>query len=536
MNSTDASVVRAREVARFFIEKLCFMQVTTDQAQPPTVSFMKPMEEAIGQVEAILKDAFGSIDHSEFLDTLRSPSNELERCAGAVEVDFKLDSPEFSQRLAQAIRASSDPDFVNLRKQYTGLNAGVVRSALEAMNLQPPAGDEPRTSVGNYIPVGRIHLDARTASAADTVVQQASQGKISSLEFIVKKLESAEHELIRLGRERQTALPAPTVLVDASQGQPVKMNAADVFADAVKSRDDKDLLDFEVTAYRWPHGQAKIPVIDPTYHFNVEVLRTLLFAAENQKNAALVGPPGCGKSKQTQQIAARLSRPYFRIPIDGEMRRREMIGGIKQVATPTGSEMRYFDGVLVQAMGLPSFICFDEFDRMDPDLAYLMHQALEGEGLTLLDDGERFIPPHPHMAIIGTANTKGVADAMNRFNMVNELSEATRDRFPFFIDVDYMKPSDEAKTLVAKVPGLTDADAAQLARTAEFIRGSYKDGNIRTACSFRQIEEAARFGVFVKSMPKAVKTILVKRAATEDDEATIAGFGQQVYGAAWDRA
>lgn len=536
MNGTDASVVRARETARFFIEKLCFMQVTSDQAEPPIASFIAGLDGAVAQVEAILKDACGPGDHSEFLDAIRSPSNELEQCAGAVEVDFDLGSPEFSRRLAQAIRSNPAAEFLNLRKRYTGLNAGVVRAALDAMKIQAPAGDEAPTETTHYTPVGRIQLDARTASAADTVVQQASQGKISSLEYIVKKLESAEHEIIRLGRERQSSVAAPTVLVDASQGQPVKMNAADVFADAVKTREDKDLLDFPVTAYRWPDGQAKIPAIDPTYHFNVEVLRTLLFAAENQKNAALVGPPGCGKSKQTQQIAARLSRPYFRIPIDGEMRRREMIGGIKQVATPTGSEMRYFDGVLVQAMGLPSFICFDEFDRMDPDLAYLMHQALEGEGLTLLDDGERFIPPHPHMAIIGTANTKGVADAMNRFNMVNELSEATRDRFPFFIDVDYMKPSDEAKTLVAKVPGLTDADAAQLARTAEFIRGSYKDGNIRTACSFRQIEEAARFGVFVRSMPKAVKTIIVKRAATEDDEATIAGFGQQVYGAAWDRA
>jgi len=536
MNGTDAPVVRAREVARFFVEKLCFMEVAADQAEPPIMSFMKPIAGAIAQIEGILKDACGSADHSEFLESLRSPSNQLEQCAGAIEANFDLTDPAFSRRLAQAIRTNTQAEFVNLRKQYTGLNASVVRAAFDTMQSATPTSDNGQSVAGHYNPVGRIQLDSRTASAGDTVVQQATQGKISSIESLVKMLESAEHEIIRLGRERQTALPTPALLVDASQGQPVKMSAADVFADAIKTRADKDLLDFQVTAYRWPNGQAKIPAIDPTYHFNVEVLRTLLFAAENRTNAALIGPPGCGKSKQTQQIAARLSRPFFRIPIDGEMRRREMIGGIKQIATPTGPEMRYFDGVLVQAMGLPSFVCFDEFDRMDPDLAYLMHQALEGEGLTLLDDGERFIPPHPHMAIIGTANTKGVADAMNRFNMVNELSEATRDRFPYFIDVDYMKPEDEAKTLIAKVPGLKEADAAQLTRTAEFIRTSYKDGNIRTACSFRQIEEAARFGVFLNSMVKAVKTILVKRAATEDDEATIAGFGQQVYGAAWDRA
>uniref|UniRef100_UPI0013DA2A4C AAA family ATPase n=1 Tax=Streptococcus pneumoniae TaxID=1313 RepID=UPI0013DA2A4C len=80
------------------------------------------------------------------------------------------------------------------------------------------------------------------------------------------------------------------------------------------------------------------PLANPLYRFNADLLSTLVYAIEQRENLSLVGPPGCGKTTILQEMAARTGRPFFRIPIDGELRRREMVGGFKQIATEKGSQ------------------------------------------------------------------------------------------------------------------------------------------------------------------------------------------------------
>ncbi len=180
------------------------------------------------------------------------------------------------------------------------------------------------------------------------------------------------------------------------------------------------------------------------------------------------------------------------------MRRRELIGGFKQVLENGQPTTKWFDGVLVNALRSPAILDMDEIDRADPDLQYVAHQVYEGKGVTILEDEGRYIAPHPHFAMIGTANTKGRADGLNIYGLTAEMSEATRDRFSFWIAWDYMPEAVEIVRLKQAVPGLDDQSAGQIVKLANALRSSLKDGKIRTATSYRQVRTCAEYAVFLR--------------------------------------
>ncbi|WP_204301721.1 hypothetical protein, partial [Stenotrophomonas maltophilia] len=66
-----------------------------------------------------------------------------------------------------------------------------------------------------------------------------------------------------------------------------------------------------------------------------------------------------------------------------------------------------------------------------------------------LEDEHRTIPIHDQVFFGATANTKGRADAAGLYAMGSEMSEATRDRLPLWVDVDYMAAEHETNLLMA---------------------------------------------------------------------------------------
>lgn len=286
----------------------------------------------------------------------------------------------------------------------------------------------------------------------------------------------------------------------------------------------KDLLTLPLTTYTFLQPHQAVPGVNSNYRFDADLLRTLVYAMETPENACLVGPPGCGKTTILKELAARTGRPFYRIPIDGELRRREMIGGFKQVATARGSQTAWFNGILLDAMQLPSIIDFDEIDRADPDLLYACHTALEREPIVLLEDGHRKIHVHKEAVMMATANTKGRVDANALYAMTSEMSEATRDRLPFWIDVDYMEERHEVSLLMSVVPKMTKPAAEAIAKAAKHLRDAFKNGSIRTTVSSRQTIKVANYYAFLKAhagasapMKKAFDKIIYGRGSDDHE-------------------
>jgi cobaltochelatase CobS len=502
--------------------------------------------------------------HQKFLETLAQDGHSAADWAGPVAAELakiveliKKDAPNFDnpnagdgltpiKRLAQA------KGLAGLRDEMKTATAAAVAAYLKALSPQDVAGSDGNATNGEnsdqtpddtgYTPLSIPAVDRSALSTADRIVQNATKGAVSSAYLLIQKLDEAQKALARGAYIRRDAPIRIPAAADGAlpSGTMRYVTAASAFALSIPP-ELATRFTFEIPIYTWDAPHPAVPKIKP-HQYDPSVLRQLLWAISTGANAVAVGPTGCGKTTMLRNIAAQLGRPFFRIPVHGEMRKREMIGGFKQITTERGSETRWYDGVLTQAIAMPSIVDLDEIDRADPDLQYVAHQAYEREGLTILEDGGRFVPPHPHHAIVATANTKGRDDGENPYELRSQMSEATRDRFSFWIECSYMPADQELAQLITDVPTLDRKSADRLIKYGNLMRAAFLQGKLSTTCSYRQMMATAAYTAGLNASSdkelkaaemEAIKTILVARIPLTSDVASAIEFGNQIYGTDW---
>lgn len=386
---------------------------------------------------------------------------------------------------------------------------------------------------------GSFPYDAAALRTCAVTIRQGTGGKFTDAEAMIKHINAAETLIEELkARPSRSDIASQEFAYNA-----VQKTARDVFGSACADDLEPNDLNFTVTVFEWEARHPKVPAIRPHYTFSKHDLLEILWSIENGDNIALVGPTGCGKTVGTEQVAAKLGRPFFRIPIDGMMRPRALLGGFTQVALNGASSTIWQKGVLEQAMELPSVISIDEFDRADPDLLYTMHQLLEGNGLIILEDGNRTVLPHPNLAIMATANTKGRADSLNLYQLQQEMSEATRDRISTWLEVDYRTQAEDTTFLRTAYPELNDETVIKIASVAAGMRNAFKEGALRTACSHRTLEVCARNALFLQktlhnpaeARVRAIRSKIVSRGGDADEVQAMGSIAEKMIGDDWAR-
>jgi len=301
---------------------------------------------------------------------------------------------------------------------------------------------------------------------------------------------------------------------------------------------DKDnlLFNFEVPVVEWDRPHPGIPVLDRAYNMEEESLATVLYAIARQKSTAVIGPHGAGKTKLIEQIGARLGFPVTVIPMDGQITRSELFGQEKIRSTPTGPESYFQYGILPMALEEPGFIMFDEIDRADPSIQYACHSVYEQTYLALMEHDGRRIPLHKYNRVFATANTKGRGSDDGMYAGDNEMSEATRDRFSLWLEMDYQDIDDDIIVLKAKIEGIDTRTAQIIAKLAHSIRNGFKQSSLSQTCSMRQQLETADKAVhLIKTMKartveermgclrRAIDRVIIGRA-NEQDQNSIEGY------------
>jgi len=276
------------------------------------------------------------------------------------------------------------------------------------------------------------------------------------------------------------------------------------------------LFDFKIPYVEWNQKHPGVPAIDRAYNMEEESLATVLYAIAKKKSTAIVGPHGAGKTKLVEQVAARLNFPVTVIPVDGQITRSELFGQEKIRATPTGPESYFQYGILPCALEEPGIVLFDEIDRADPAIQYACHSVYEQTYLLLMEHDGRRIPLHEFNRVFATANTKGRGSDDGMYGGDNEMSEATRDRFSLWIEIDYQDIEDDITVLKAKTKNLDDKCAKTIAKLAQMIRNGFKDASLSQTCSMRQQLEAAEMAVHfiatTKAKTKEEKMACLRRA------------------------
>lgn len=276
------------------------------------------------------------------------------------------------------------------------------------------------------------------------------------------------------------------------------------------------------------------PEIEAGYTFRTDLLRDVLawweFAPQGD-GLFLTGPTGSGKSSLILQIAARLNWPVRRITGHARLEFSDLVG---RPVIQTDGSMAFEYGPLAHSMKEGSLFLIDEMDMLDPGVAAGFNGIVQGEPLTIPENGGEVIKQHPDFRIVTTGNTTGNGDE-GFYHGVFRQNEAFMDRF-WIVHVDYPGEEDEEKILQSAIC-LTGDAIKQFVRAAGEIRRLFVEGAIEITLSTRVLLRWARLTQFFYAVSKndqspvhyALDRALLFRAEPETREA-VHEVVQRIFG------
>lgn len=179
----------------------------------------------------------------------------------------------------------------------------------------------------------------------------------------------------------------------------------------------------------------------------------------------LTGPTGSGKTSLIKQFCARLNIPLQQVTAYDRLETPELIGH----QTVINGDLMFQDGPLTTAMRHGHWFLLNEADLLDPGTAAGLNDILEGQPLTIPENGGEVVHPAEGFAFIATGNTNGGGDADGLYVGTTQQNLAFMDRF-MLMQVDYMDETTERDILAKKVPEIPEDIRNTMVETANQIR------------------------------------------------------------------
>lgn len=429
-----------------------------------------------------------------------------------------------------------------------------VLSKIEAYRAKDTAaGDAIQVEAVQYRPSGLAEcpLDQDLTKPLDFLLQGGSNNQEITIKAIFNELarveamaDQAATELRQTIREAQAARPVASPAYNTGDSvspdetyefEIVMKNAKDVFTNAFGNT--ADLLDFEVPTLVFDKPHPDVPEINPSFRFYSPVLADGLDCINDNHIPWYYGDSGCGKSEFVDQLAARLNFPLYRLNMDSHLSRGDLVGMNRLVrGEGGGTEMRFVEGIVPRAIRIPSILLIDEMDLGDPEIMPVLQPVLEGKGIRLLEDGGRYVRPHPLSRIFATANTIGLGSADMTYLNVHEQSAAMRDRISRYIEMPYLPADMEAAVVMERVPHADRTFVENVVKLANHMRDARRKNNASQVVSTRAVINAAsRHANYVKRYPDptlaertTVEAVLLNRC---DDASrnVMTGFVDQIF-------
>jgi len=142
---------------------------------------------------------------------------------------------------------------------------------------------------------------------------------------------------------------------------------------------------------------------------------------------------------------------------------------------------------LPTALNGPYVLVCDEVDRIRAEVSYVFNRMLEGNGLLITEDGGRYVNAHPMHRLVANANTVGQGDDFGLYQGARPQSQAFLDRFTRWMNVEYLKPGEEKKLLMARSPALPERFADAIMRYVKEHREAFVNAEILQPLSPRGV-------------------------------------------------
>lgn len=379
-------------------------------------------------------------------------------------------------------------------------------------------------------------MQANIVTALNNLLEGADLPTVDGIREIQTQLETTRDEVSKLKSKLAQRPTTATVPVAASgtipSGSVKWQTAKDVFSPPAGS---EHLFDFDVPVGEWDDVHPYVPARDENYVFDAEILVPFLIAMRDGTNPWLRGHTGTGKTTLVEQVFARLNLPVYRVNLDSDITRGELVGREVLRTDKDGNTVsQWVDGIIPRAMQEPCCLLLDEIDASRPDLGFVLQRLTEGKGFMLLEDGGRTIMPHPVFRIAATANTNGRGDETGLYSGTRALGAAFVNRFKPYLEVDYMSSDEESALIQECVPDLTPDEAKNIAAYALEHRTAFKQGGVTLPCSPRDTISMAFAMVAYRAFGTEQATKLAFKttftnAADLDDRQVIAGIAQRIF-------
>lgn len=385
-------------------------------------------------------------------------------------------------------------------------------------------------------------IPANIKTAVDSLLKPIIGKGLDDIANANAELVTANTELRKEVEVLKKAASRPMVSTSASpvkgggavpDGKQVAKKAGDVFG--VKSK----VMAFDVPTFEWDGDHPSVPALMDDYKFDPSSMLKLLKAVVFNEKSYLIGHTGTGKSTMVEQMAARLGWPVERINLDSNIERANFVGHTVLVNDGGTTVSKWVDGNFVRAMKNGYLVILDEIDFGRSDILYVLQSVLEGGSLLISETGER-VYPHANFRLFATANTKGQGDVMGLYQGARILSTALLNRFTCWVDVDYMKDTDEVELLKGRYATIKEDIIKQVVAFAKEIRTAFKNGEIVFAMSPRETQALCSDFQFFSGLmpePKALKISMEKvvySKSPDDSKARISEIAKRVFASAPD--
>lgn len=242
-------------------------------------------------------------------------------------------------------------------------------------------------------------------------------------------------------------------------------------------------------------GHEQVPEIpEDAYHHrkqdggrtDVEVVSRAL---ELGMNVVLKGPPGVGKSFLARYLCAQTNRPLYRITLSETTYREDLLGHLHLVSSSDGETItQWVDGPLTRAVREGGVLLLDEINAADANTVAALNSVMEQRAtrsLTIPETGEQ-LTPHEEFRVIATANPG--------YQGTYELNDAFEDRFRH-VKLEYLPQSVEVDLILERteIPADRKDETEKLVAFAGRLREAYRDGELSTPVTTRELVRIARF-------------------------------------------
>ena len=246
-------------------------------------------------------------------------------------------------------------------------------------------------------------------------------------------------------------------------------------------------------------ARSLIPQNDPGFVESAELeLEGLADSMVLGLHSLLEGPKGCGKTIAVAALCYHTQDPMYRFNCSEGISEDDFVGCRESLDGNTV----WVDGLVPRWAKTGGILFADEFNAASPSVMLWMHMAMDS-GTIVLPTGET-IELHPRCRVVAAINPP------EDYAGLEELNEATRDRYAMGLEFDYLPADKEAQVLMDKSGNNDSQLAREVVALGNDLRRMKEDRTLDKDCSTRTLVQVMQIASR-QSQTKAVERALVSK-------------------------